>query len=149
MADGAVPRNIHATAIVIGTIGYVFVGPSGTGKTSAALACLASAARRGWNAALVSDDQVLVCLRGGRLIARAPVSIAGLAELRGVGPIPLRCVPAAVLSVAVLPVLPPFEVRVAPEAEIWRTGPATLPLLRLPLLPGLDPLDALSRFSAL
>ncbi|CZT33601.1 HPr Serine kinase C-terminal domain-containing protein [Rhizobium sp. 9140] len=147
--DQAAPRNIHATAIVLGTLGYLFVGPSGTGKTSAALACLSSAARRGWNAALVSDDQVMVSLRSGRLVARAPATIAGLVELRGVGPIPVRTVMAAVMSYAVLPVAPPFDMRVAPELEMWEAGPVALPLLRLPLLPGLDPLDALSRFSTL
>ncbi|TCM54833.1 Hpr(Ser) kinase/phosphatase [Rhizobium sp. PP-F2F-G48] len=143
------PANIHATAIVLGTLGYLFVGPSGTGKTSTALACLSSAVRRGWNAALVSDDQVLISLQGDRLVARAPASIAGLAELRGVGPVPIRSVRAAVMSFAVLPVLPPVGLRVAPEAETWTVGAVTLPLLRLPLLPGLDPLDALSRFSTL
>lgn len=149
LAAEAAPRNVHATAIVLGTLGYLFVGPSGTGKTSAALACLSSAARLGWNAALVSDDQVMVSLRSGRLVARAPATIAGLAELRGVGPIPVRTVRAAVMSYAVLPVAPPFDMRVAPELEMWEAGPVALPLLRLSLLPGLDPLDALSRFSTL
>jgi serine kinase of HPr protein (carbohydrate metabolism regulator) len=141
--------NVHGTAIVVGTVGYLFVGPSGAGKTSAALACLASAARRGWNAALVADDRVLLHPVNGRLVARAPASIAGLAELRGIGPVPVKSVAAAVLSFAVRPVLPPFGERVAPEAETYAEGPVLLPLLRLPLLPGVDPLDVLCRFSGL
>ncbi len=35
------------------------------------------------SAALVSDDQVLVCEEDGRLVAQAPASIAGLAEVLG------------------------------------------------------------------
>jgi serine kinase of HPr protein (carbohydrate metabolism regulator) len=141
--------NVHGTAVVIGTTGYLFVGPSGSGKTTSALACISSALRRGWNGALIADDQVLLTLAHGRLVARAPASIQGLAELRGVGPIAVQKAKAAVLSYAVRSLLPPIIDRVAPESETWAAGPGVLPLLRLPLLPGLDPLDALMRFSTL
>ena len=96
MATAALP-NIHATAIVIGTTGILFVGPSGAGKSSAALQCIYEARMRGLSAALVSDDQVLVSEEDGRLIARAPASIAGLIEVRGAGIVRMETVGEAVL----------------------------------------------------
>ncbi|WP_411036196.1 HPr kinase/phosphorylase [Shinella sp. BYT-45] len=129
--------NVHGTAIVIGTTGLLFVGPSGAGKSAVALACIEDARARGLFAALVSDDQVLVRAAGGRLVARAPASIAGLAEMRGTGIIETATIETAVLHRAVRPVAPPFDERLAPEGETIAVLPAfPLPLTRLPLFPG-------------
>ena len=78
--------NIHATAIVLGTPGFLFVGPSGSGKIIAG----ASPAWRprkhaGLFAALVADDQVLISSTRRRHHRRRPASIAGLVEIRGAG----------------------------------------------------------------
>ena len=59
--------NVHGTAIVIGTTGLLFLGPSGTGKSAVALHCIGQARAQGVFAALVSDDQVLLGDAGGRL----------------------------------------------------------------------------------
>ena len=131
------PVNIHATAIVIGTTGLVFTGPSGTGKSAIALHCIGEARARGLFAAMVSDDQVLVSEAGGRLIARAPQSIAGLAEMRGAGIVAVETVEAAVLRLAIRPVEPPFAERLPPQDERLEVLPARfLPLTRLPLFAG-------------
>ena len=97
------PANVHGTAIVIGTRGFLFIGPSGTGKSAVALHCIGEARARGLFAALVSDDQVFVSETNGRLIARAPESIAGLAEVRGAGIVAVKTIEAAVLIRAIRP----------------------------------------------
>ena len=131
------PSNVHGTAIVIGTTGFLFLGPSGAGKSAVALACLEDARASGLFAALVSDDQVLVSVSGGRLVARAPATIAGLAEVRGAGIVQVPAIEAAVLHRAVRLLDPPFSERLPPEAETVEILPSHhLPLTRLPLFPG-------------
>ncbi|MDX3977824.1 HPr kinase/phosphorylase [Shinella sp.] len=131
------PSNVHATAIVVGTTGLLFVGPSGAGKSAVALHCIEEARGRGLFAALVSDDQVLIHAAGGRLVARAPSSIAGLAEVRGAGIVNVATIEAAVLSRAIRPLAPPFAERLPPEGEtVEVVASVFLPLTRLPLFPG-------------
>ncbi|KQV35863.1 MULTISPECIES: HPr kinase/phosphatase C-terminal domain-containing protein [unclassified Rhizobium] len=141
---GAAGTNVHATAVVIESRCLLFIGPSGSGKSSVALACLMAARDHGLFAALVADDQVFVSTVNGRIIARRPSSIAGLAELRGAGIVPVASLQSAVLDYAILPVSPPFKERVPPETErhVLPDGNA-LPLLRLPLMAGLRPFDTL------
>jgi len=136
--------NVHATAVVLGTRGFLFVGPSGAGKTTLALSCLSAAKNIGLFAALVSDDQVLISVRNGRIIARRPASIAGLAEIRGVGIVQVETVPVAVLDFAILPVKPPFEPRMPPENETFLLPSGDfLPMRRLPLAEGLNSFEIL------
>jgi hypothetical protein len=71
--------NIHASCVVIGRAGLLLLGKSGTGKSSMALCLIDGGAR------LVADDRVLLSARGGALHARAPDSIFGLLEIRGLG----------------------------------------------------------------
>jgi serine kinase of HPr protein (carbohydrate metabolism regulator) len=78
--------NRHATAIILGDRGVLLRGRSGAGKTTLALALLGMCRASGRFARLVADDQVLLAKLGGRLVCRAPESIAGLAEFRGIGP---------------------------------------------------------------
>ena len=131
------PANVHGTAIVLGSTGLLFVGPSGAGKSSVALHCIYEAKACGLAAALVSDDQVLVSEEDGQLVARAPASIAGLAEVRGAGIIKVETVEKAVLNRAIRPVTPPFAERLPPEGETFEVLPGcVLPLTRLPLLAG-------------
>jgi serine kinase of HPr protein (carbohydrate metabolism regulator) len=132
-----VTSNVHGTAIVIGTTGFLFLGPSGAGKSAVALHCIGEARARGLFAALVSDDQVLVSEAGGRLVARAPAAITGLAEVRGSGIVKVEAIEAAVLHRAVRPLEPPFAERLPPEQETVEILPSLfLPATRLPLFPG-------------
>jgi serine kinase of HPr protein (carbohydrate metabolism regulator) len=129
--------NVHGTAIVIGTTGLLFVGPSGAGKSAVALHCIGEARARGLFAALVSDDQVLVSVADGRLVARAPASIAGLIEVRGAGIVTMETVEAAALHRAIRPIEPPFAERLPPDGETVEVLPSLfLPLTRLPLFAG-------------
>lgn len=71
---------LHASAVAFGPAGGVLIeGPSGSGKSTLALALIAAGAD------LVADDRTLVFAQGGALYARAPRTIAGLIELRGLG----------------------------------------------------------------
>ncbi len=70
---------IHATAVARDGQAVLLFGPSGAGKSDLALRLM----DRGWR--LVSDDQTLLRRVGGRLVASAPDTLAGLIELRGVG----------------------------------------------------------------
>jgi serine kinase of HPr protein (carbohydrate metabolism regulator) len=59
--------------------GVLIQGPSGIGKSDLALRTLECGFR------LVADDRVVVFVSAGRLFGRAPPTIEGLIEVRGVG----------------------------------------------------------------
>lgn len=83
MSDGI--ETVHGTAIVIADSGILLRGPSGAGKSSLALALIARARQEGRFSRLVCDDRVILQPRHGRIIMRAPATIAGLVEIRGAG----------------------------------------------------------------
>ena len=82
-------RNLHATAVLLGDRGVLIAGASGSGKTTLALSLIDHFGRAGLFSRLVSDDQVMLDGRGGRLVCRAPHAIAGLVEVYGTGPQPI------------------------------------------------------------
>jgi serine kinase of HPr protein (carbohydrate metabolism regulator) len=59
--------------------GALIEGPSGTGKSDLVLRCL------GAGFCLVADDRVILFAAAGRLYGRAPDSLAGRLEVRGLG----------------------------------------------------------------
>ena len=93
--------NLHATAVVIGDRGVVITGASGSGKTTLAMALMAFAHSNGRFARLVSDDQILLHARNGRLIAESPHQIRGMIEVYGLGPRPCQAHPEAVVDLVV------------------------------------------------
>lgn len=141
------PVNIHATAIVIGTRGLLFTGPSGSGKSMLAFTCIATARRQGAFAALVADDQVLVSRHGDHLLATRPEAIAGLIELRGSGIAPVESISVAALDLAVEVISLPESERFPPENERFRIpGMGDLPLVRI-WRGAPDPLAILAAFA--
>ena len=71
---------LHASTVAFGREGGVLIrGAAGAGKSTLALRLIAEGAQ------LVADDRTLVTGRGGQVFARAPGSIAGLIEARGIG----------------------------------------------------------------
>jgi HPr kinase/phosphorylase len=94
-------HNHHATVVVIGRSGVIIIGPSGSGKTSLALALIDLWSSRGKFASLVTDDQVWLTARSGRLVGEAPNEIAGLVEIRGLGPVPIRSERATIIDLVV------------------------------------------------
>jgi serine kinase of HPr protein (carbohydrate metabolism regulator) len=84
------PTILHATTLARRSAvqgrwrGVLLRGRSGVGKSDLAL----RAAAAGWR--LVADDRSLVFRSGAGLFARAPKTIAGLIEARGVGVLTLE-----------------------------------------------------------
>jgi serine kinase of HPr protein (carbohydrate metabolism regulator) len=78
--------SFHATSVAINGRAVLISGPSGSGKSDLALRLM----DRGFK--LVSDDQTLVRRDGDRLIASAPLNIAGKIEVRGIGIIDVETV---------------------------------------------------------
>ena len=72
-------ETVHASTVSMDGRAVLITGPSGSGKSDLALRLL----DRGF--ALVSDDQTLVRREDDRLIASAPLNIAGKLEIRGLG----------------------------------------------------------------
>ncbi len=101
MADPRVAPTVHASAVLIGGRGILLRGASGAGKSILALDLLAEAARRGLDAALVADDRTVLQPTHGRLIARAATTLAGRAELRGLGIVEVAHEPAMVVALVV------------------------------------------------
>lgn len=71
--------NLHASSVSFDGSGILILGASGTGKSSLALELMS----RG--AILISDDQTIVELRDGQLLATAPAAITGQIEVRNIG----------------------------------------------------------------
>jgi hypothetical protein len=74
-----VSETVHATCVAIGGRGVLIGGRSGSGKSDLALRLIDRGAQ------LVSDDYTDLRLIDGRLVARAPPTIAGRLEIRGIG----------------------------------------------------------------
>lgn len=120
---------IHATAVAIDGYAILLRGSPGSGKSDLALRLIDA------GAGLVADDQSELHRRGDAIIVRAPPTIAGLIEVRGIGIIRLAPVPEA--PVALIADLVPAE-------EIER-----LPARRSETILGLPlPLIAIAPFEA-
>lgn len=136
-------KTEHATAIVVGETGILFIGPSGSGKSAMAFACLAGAGALGWNAALVADDRVHLDVHSGRCIASCPEPIRGMIELRGGGIVRLFRVERAVMHLVVAPAVPSAAARLPDSDETFVRQGVALPLQRLWNDGAMDPLAAL------
>ena len=122
--------NFHATAVVLGDRGIVIAGEPGMGKTQLALDLISHARPQGLFARLVGDDQIFLSAHSGRLVCAAPAAIAGLAEVRGLGPQPIRYEAKAPVDLVVRLVGRSAAERF-PEAETEVLLGCHLPLLRL------------------
>lgn len=72
-------RHPNLTGVAIGGRGLVIEGPSGSGKSSLALALI----DRG--ATLIGDDGLELVVESGALVAHPPEQTRGLLEIRNVG----------------------------------------------------------------
>jgi serine kinase of HPr protein (carbohydrate metabolism regulator) len=128
-----IEHNIHGTAITVGGIGLVFVGPSGSGKSALAFDCLAEARLLGLKAGLVGDDRLLVSLVDGKVLASGPLPIRGLIELRYCGIVALECVLNAELQYAICPVVADENARLPADNERHiLVHDIALPMIRVP-----------------
>ena len=139
---------VHATCIDLGHGAVLLRGPSGCGKSDLALRLIDGGGR------LVSDDQVEIVARDGRLFARAPEAIRDMMEVRGIGLVRLEAVGEARL-LAVFDLCRPEEIDRLPEPRTEEICAIALPLFsiapfeasaaaKLRLAAGLAPHDLLS-----
>jgi serine kinase of HPr protein (carbohydrate metabolism regulator) len=120
---------IHATAVAIDGRAVLLRGAPGAGKSDLALRLIDAGAR------LVADDQSELCRRGDTVIVRAPATMAGLFEVRGIGIVRLE--PLAEAPVALV-------VDLVPAGDVER-----LPVRRSETILGLAvPLVAVAPFEA-
>ncbi len=126
--------SLHATCIVTQGAGILLMGAPGSGKSSLALAMMDTAgsgcAQEPMRTSLVADDRVIVESRDGRLVARPPRALAGLLEIRGLGPVRVRHAQSAILRLAVR-LVPPSEIERLPDEEIFTIAGHDLPMIRL------------------
>lgn len=126
-------QNIHATAILVDGMGLVFVGPSGSGKSSLAFDCLCEAKMMGLEARLISDDRLLVRADQTGIHGRTPDAIRGFIELRYAGIVQLPSVTEGPLHAVAILVPSDEKERLPPEKEVFHlTEQIALPLLRIP-----------------
>lgn len=113
----------QATTVSIGGRGVLIEGPSGSGKSSLALALI----DRG--AVLVGDDGVILSTRDGRLIAAPHPHTRVLIEVRNLGLLPVPVVEEVPICLAIL--LDPVAPRFIEGAETVALEGIALPRIRL------------------
>ncbi len=116
--------QIHATCVALPECGVLLRGESGAGKSDLALRLIDGGAR------LVADDRTELTRDGDRLIARAPATIAGLIEARGVGilRLPPQRLATAAIVVLIVDLVDPARIERLPEpmreellgVSLWR-----------------------------
>jgi serine kinase of HPr protein (carbohydrate metabolism regulator) len=97
--------TLHGTVVEVGGCGVLLRGPPGSGKSSLALR-LIDEPGFGLGATplrtfLVADDQFELLKTQAGLVAKAPASLAGLLEIRGVGIVKLAYRAEVVLKLVV------------------------------------------------
>ena len=133
MTGDTAPQLAYGTCVALKHVAALLEGPPGSGKSDLALRFVLGAA----DAALVSDDQVLIERSGSRLLARPPATIAGKLEVRGVGIVELPYLAEAELRLVIrLGDRPSVE-----RLPQWGDKTVQFCGLALPLL-GLSPFEA-------
>ncbi|MGD9866628.1 MAG: HPr kinase/phosphorylase [Hyphomicrobiales bacterium] len=131
-AGGAAPAavNLHGTCVALGGRAALLRGRPGSLKSDLALRFLSAFKAEG--AGLVADDQVLVRLVDGVLLARCPQALSGRLEVRGLGIVEVASAGEAPLALLVdlvpsqdVPRMPPEP---APAEEVCGVA---LPVVRL------------------
>lgn len=121
---------MHASAVAVGDRGILISGTSGLGKSGLALALVVHARSLGCFACLVGDDQLLLSGHDNRLLCAVPATLAGLVEIRGLGPRPVAHEPKALVDLHVVLVEKTAAQRF-PEIETGVLAGCPIPTLRL------------------
>lgn len=116
-----VDQVFHGTTVALNGRGCFIFGPAGAGKSTLALMLMAH------GATLIADDQTLIELRAGQLIATAPEAIRGQIEARGIGILGVQTEGQAALVLAV-DLGQPEPLRL-PDQRVWTCKNISLPLV--------------------
>jgi HPr kinase/phosphorylase len=121
---------VHATSVHLPGLGGALVsGPPGSGKSDLALRLIDE------GALLVADDQTVLAVEAGRLIARAPATISGQIEVRGVGIIRVPSIAATQIDAA-FAMVSAAEIERLPTPQLFALPKALAAAgLALPLFP--------------
>ena len=115
---------LHATAVAIDGGAVLLRGPPDSGKSDLAVRLIDGGAR------LIADDQALLLRRKDHILVRAPATIAGLIEVRGVGI--LRLDPLDEVRLALLvDLVPASQVERLPEPRFETILGLAVPLMAL------------------
>jgi HPr kinase/phosphorylase len=120
---------IHATAVAIDGEAVLLRGAPGSGKSDLALRLIDGGAR------LISDDQTVLHRKDAQVLVRAPATIVGLIEVRGLGILRIDPVDEAPLGL-LMDLVSSVEIERLPDPR-WET------ILGVPI-----PLIALAPFEA-
>ena len=90
-----IAKQVHATCVSLYGAGLIIRGPSEAGKSDLALRLIDRGAR------LVADDRVDLLVIDNGVIARAPETLAGLLEVRGLGILRVPILEATVVRLVV------------------------------------------------
>ena len=132
--------RIYGTCVALSGLGVLLRGPSGSGKSDLALRLIDGGAK------LVADDQVELALdAAGRVMARAPATLSGLIEVRGIGILRMNAVRTAPVGL-IADLTPEDQVERLPEAETCVL--LDRPIRRLALAPFHDSTPAKVRLAA-
>jgi HPr kinase/phosphorylase len=134
--ETSLTQLFHGTCIDFEGAGVLIIGSPGSGKSDLGLRLIDQPGLglngKAKTATLLSDDQVVVTLDQGRLLARPPPAIRGLLEVRGLGILELPCRPQSVLALVVrLSDAAAIERLPEPEDLTFMILGQNLPLLRL------------------
>ena len=117
-------RLAHGTAIAIEGRAILLRGPPGAGKSDLALRLIDGGAR------LVADDQAELWRVGDQILVRAPTTITGLIEVRGLGILPIDALEEAPLAL-VVDLVSSGEVERLPEERTEEVLGLVIPLIAL------------------
>jgi HPr kinase/phosphorylase len=115
---------VHATAVAIDGGAILLRGPPGCGKSDLALRLIEGGAR------LIADDQALLLRPDGHVLVRAPATIAGLIEVRGIGILRLDSLDEVRLAL-VVDLVPAGQIERLPEPQFETILGLAIPLLAL------------------
>lgn len=124
---------IHATAVARAGCCVLLCGPPGAGKSDLALRLIAQSpatSARDAPFVLVADDQVVLTLANGQLLAAPPTTIAGKLEVRGIGIVTVPFIAEAKVALHVDLVATDAIERMPPPAFVTHAGLA-IPAVRL------------------
>lgn len=131
--------TVHASAVQSGTTGILIRGPSASGKSRLAFdLMLAGRAGKIPATSLIGDDRILLEAEAGRLIAKAPDTLGGLIEIRGLGIRRCDFIPQGTIGLVID--LAAEDAARLPEAKSLTTEVIGIKLPRIPVGAGFNPL---------